>query len=61
MAFTGHADRRGGDRVSRLVTAARCLRCPWTAAGDWEAVDKASEKHAAPGHPTATETKWEAK
>lgn len=39
-----------------LSAAARCLRCPWTAAGDPAATDKAADKHTAVGHPTATVT-----
>ena len=42
--------------MAELTTSARCLRCPWTAAGDPAATDKAAEKHTAVGHPTATVT-----
>jgi len=45
-----------------LAVSARCLRCPWSAAGpgsDWDAIDRAAEKHtkAKPGHPTSTVAK----
>lgn len=50
-----------------IDAAANCAnaRLPryWTAEDDAlepEATDKLAEKHAAPGHVTATETKWEA-
>jgi hypothetical protein len=46
--------------VADLTTTARCLRCPWTAAGDWAAADRAAEKHTRAGHPTATVTVMEA-
>ena len=39
-----------------LTTRARCLRCPWTQAGDWAGTDRAAEKHTRAGHPTATVT-----
>jgi hypothetical protein len=42
--------------VTELTTAARCLGCPWTAAGNPAATDKAADKHTAAGHPTATVT-----
>jgi hypothetical protein len=41
----------------QAVTTARCLGCPWTAAGDPAKTDKAAQKHTAVGHPTATETR----
>ena len=31
----------------RLTVTASCLRCPWTAAGDWADVDRAAQKHTA--------------
>jgi len=36
-----------------LTAAARCHKCPWTAAGKPADVDKAAGKHTATGHPTA--------
>jgi hypothetical protein len=45
----------------QLAAAARCLRCPWTAAGDPATADKAAEKHTAVDHPTATLTTWAAR
>ena len=37
-----------------VTVTAHCLRCEWTAAGDWAEVDRQAEKHMkAAGHPTA--------
>jgi len=37
-----------------VAVTARCLGCGWTAGpGGW-AVDRETEKHTRPGHPTAT-------
>lgn len=40
--------------MTSVTAAARCLRCSWTSAGAWAAVDKAADKHTAVDHPTAT-------
>ena len=43
-----------------LAVTARCLRrgCEWTAAGSWEAADKAAEKHSTKAeHPTVVTVK----
>jgi hypothetical protein len=39
-----------------LTVTAHCLRCGWTASGDWAHVDREAEKHARI-HPTATEAR----
>lgn len=38
-----------------LTAAARCLNpsCPWTAEGAPDTADRAAERHAREGHPTA--------
>jgi hypothetical protein len=41
--------------VITVSASAHCLRCEWTAAGDWAAVDRAAEAHTRKaGHPTTT-------
>lgn len=41
-----------------LTASASCLRCDWTASGDWADVDRGAEKHArSTGHPTMTSAK----
>jgi hypothetical protein len=38
-----------------VTASAACLRCEWTVAGEWAAVDRAAEAHTRKaGHPTAT-------
>lgn len=37
-----------------LEVTASCAGCPWTVAGpssDWDAIQRAADRHLAPGHP----------
>jgi hypothetical protein len=42
-----------------VTATAHCLRCPWTAAGEVAATDRAADKHTRAGHPTATKITME--